>query len=223
VRLLHQLRSRLAVRAHHVPSLKRKGYGLLYWMRTIGQLAPTNRALSPIVPIDLCFQAGGAPAASCNSGVAVINPWGTPSDIRNPAPGLVTNGKYTPLTICVGGGVEFKWTGDGTHNITKTNRMQLVLFGMQNRILRSYLAAIDRIRISVMQEKPPLHSCCARARASACTHGSVSPIHAACVFACVSLLALPASGNAVFGHVRLLGIHAEWLSRVDTSSQRRQK
>jgi hypothetical protein len=35
--------------------------------------------------------------------------------------------------------------------IIETSRMHLVLFGMQNRTLGPYLAAIDRILISVMQ------------------------------------------------------------------------
>jgi hypothetical protein len=34
--------------------------------------------------------------------------------------------------------------------ITETKRMHLVLFGMQNRILRSYLAAINSFLVSVM-------------------------------------------------------------------------
>jgi hypothetical protein len=35
--------------------------------------------------------------------------------------------------------------------ITETNRMHSVLFGMQNRTLRPYLTAMDRILISVMK------------------------------------------------------------------------
>jgi hypothetical protein len=36
-------------------------------------------------------------------------------------------------------------------SITKTNRIHLVLFGMQNRTFGPYLAANDKILISLMQ------------------------------------------------------------------------
>jgi hypothetical protein len=34
-----------------------------------------------------------------------------PANVTNPPPGLLTNGAYTPLTICCGGTLEFVWSG----------------------------------------------------------------------------------------------------------------
>jgi hypothetical protein len=48
-----------------------------------------------------------------------------------------------------------KWNESNTQCITETNRTHLVLSGLQNRTLGSYLAANNRIPISVMMDKDP--------------------------------------------------------------------
>jgi hypothetical protein len=90
--------------------------------------------------------------------------------------------------------------------ITETNRIHLALFGMQNRTFGPYLAAINRILISVVTEHAGRCACitCAASRSSFRTEHLVSHKQDPCTTCAASRSSLSCSAACFLAHDMML-------------------